>query len=71
MKYNKGNKPVTQSLSNGAHSLMKDVKQEKETAVATKKTKWKLTNEQWPYEKSNGTLKTRRRVIKKPSRYNN
>ena len=69
MKYNKGNKAVTQSLSNGTHSLMKDVKQVKETVVATKKKKQseRLTNEQWPYKKSNGMLKTRRRVIKKPS----
>ena len=68
MKYNKGNKAVTQSLSNGAHSLMKDVKQVKETVVATKKKQSeRLTNEQWPYKKSNNMLKTRRRVIKKPS----
>ena len=86
MKYEIENKSVTQSLSKGAHSLMKDAQQEQKVAD-TKNSKLEgksptmIAKSEVPKERTsegddrmrneNGSLRTRTRTIKKPNRYNN
>ena len=86
MKYDIENKATTRPLSNGAHSLIKDVQQEQKGAETnnikldskspvmkanSEVSKEMESEEDGRMRNENSTLSTRTRVTKKQNRFNN